>query len=37
MESYTQQVVLGGVILGAVLLDKVRSGRSFTGFLRSRA
>jgi ribose transport system permease protein len=37
MESYTQQVVLGGVILGAVLLDKVRSGRSLTGFLRSRA
>jgi ribose transport system permease protein len=36
MESYTQQVVLGGVILGAVLLDKVRSGRSLTGFLRSR-
>lgn len=26
MESYTQQVVLGGVILGAVLLDKLRSG-----------
>ena len=26
MESYTQQVVLGAVILGAVLLDKVRSG-----------
>jgi ribose transport system permease protein len=37
MESYTQQVVLGGVILGAVLLDKVRSGKSLTGFLRSRA
>ena len=34
MESYTQQVVLGGVILGAVLLDKVRSGRSLTGFLQ---
>ena len=28
LESYTQQVVLGAVILGAVLLDKVRvSGR----------
>jgi ribose transport system permease protein len=26
LESYTQQVVLGAVILGAVLLDKVRSG-----------
>lgn len=37
MESYTQQVVLGGVILGAVLLDKVRSDRSLTGFLRGRA
>ena len=33
MESYTQQVVLGGVILGAVLLDKVRSGRSLTAIL----
>jgi ribose transport system permease protein len=27
IESYTQQVVLGAVILGAVLLDKIRSGR----------
>jgi ribose transport system permease protein len=26
IEPYTQQVVLGGVILGAVLLDKLRSG-----------
>jgi len=26
IESYTQQVVLGAVILGAVLMDKVRSG-----------
>jgi len=26
MESYTQQVVLGAVILGAVLLDKLRGG-----------
>lgn len=39
MESYTQQVVLGAVILLAVLLDKMRSGRSklmgvvFRGFL----
>lgn len=27
VESYTQKVVLGGVILGAVLLDKIRHGR----------
>lgn len=27
VESYTQKVVLGGVILGAVLLDKLRHGR----------
>ena len=27
VESYTQKVVLGGVILGAVLLDRVRHGR----------
>jgi len=33
MESYTQQVVLGGVILGAVLLDKVRGGKGITAFL----
>ena len=33
IESYTQQVVLGGVILGAVLLDKVRSGRSSGGIV----
>jgi len=26
MESYTQQVVLGAVILGAVLVDKLRGG-----------
>ena len=31
MESYTQQVVLGAVILGAVLLDRVRSRHSFFG------
>jgi ribose transport system permease protein len=29
MESYSQQVVLGLVILAAVLLDKARSGSSF--------
>ncbi len=34
MESYTQQVVLGAVILFAVLLDKVRSGRSFAFLFR---
>ncbi|MGA1238275.1 MAG: ABC transporter permease [Limisphaerales bacterium] len=34
MESYTQQVVLGAVILGAVLLDKVRSGGQWPAFLR---
>ena len=31
MESYTQQVVLGAVILGAVLLDRVRSRHSVFG------
>ena len=36
MESYTQQVVLGAVILGAVLLDKVRSGRGFSRWLKLR-
>ena len=30
MESYTQQVVLGGVILGAVLLDKLRTGATLS-------
>ena len=30
MESYTQQVVLGAVILGAVLLDRLRSGKRVT-------
>ena len=34
MESYTQQVVLGGVILGAVLLDKIRTGRTLAGLLK---
>jgi ribose transport system permease protein len=33
IESYTQQVVLGAVILGAVLLDKARSGGGLPGFL----
>ena len=32
IESYTQQVVLGGVILGAVLLDKARSGQGLPAF-----
>jgi ribose transport system permease protein len=36
MESYTQQVVLGGVILLAVLLDKLRSRGDFAKFLRIR-
>ncbi len=36
IESYTQQVVLGAVILGAVLLDKVRSGGGLPGFLRKK-
>ena len=35
MESYTQQVVLGGVILGAVLLDKARSSGRAPAFLKS--
>ena len=34
IESYTQQVVLGAVILGAVLLDKARSGGKLPGLLR---
>jgi len=38
IESYTQQVVLGAVILGAVLLDKVRSGGGLKRtWLRHRA
>ncbi|MBT4820213.1 MAG: ABC transporter permease [Lentisphaerae bacterium] len=32
MESYTQQVVLGAVILGAVLIDRLRSGKHVTAF-----
>jgi ribose transport system permease protein len=36
MESYTQQVVLGGVILAAVLLDKVRASGGVAGFLARR-
>ena len=37
MESYTQQVVLGSVILGAVLLDKVRGGSALSALLQRRA
>lgn len=37
MESYTQQVVLGGVILGAVLLDKVRGGPGLSVFFQRRS
>jgi len=33
IESYTQQIVLGAVILGAVLLDKVRSAGAVPAFL----
>jgi len=33
IESYTQQIVLGAVILGAVLLDKVRSAGALPAFL----
>ncbi len=36
MESYTQQVVLGAVILGAVLLDRLRSGKSVTALFAKR-
>jgi len=36
IESYTQQVVLGAVILGAVLLDKARSRGGLLGFLRKK-
>ena len=36
MESYTQQVVLGGVILGAVLLDKVRGSTGVMAFFTAR-
>ena len=35
IESYTQQVVLGAVILGAVLLDKLRSQREGRATTRS--
>jgi len=36
IESYTQQVVLGAVILGAVLLDKAHNGGSLPGLLRKK-
>jgi ribose transport system permease protein len=36
IESYTQQVVLGAVILGAVLLDKARSGGGLLAFLQKK-
>ncbi len=36
VDSYTQQVVLGSVILGAVLLDKARSSGGIGGLLRKR-
>jgi len=36
MRSYTQQVVLGGVILGAVLLDRMRGSAGLTALLTTR-
>jgi len=36
MESYTQQVVLGGVILGAVLLDRLRTGSGLGALLQKQ-
>ncbi len=36
LESYTQQVVLGAVILGAVLLDKARSGGGMRALVKKR-
>ena len=37
MESYTQQVVLGAVIAGAVLLDKVRGGTGLSNLIPPQA
>ncbi|MHC4463028.1 MAG: ABC transporter permease [Planctomycetota bacterium] len=36
IESYTQQIVLGAVILGAVLLDKARSSGGMLAFLQKK-
>ena len=36
IESYKQQVVLGAVILGAVLLDKARSAGRLPAFLQKK-
>jgi ribose transport system permease protein len=36
MESFTQEVVLGGVILGAVLLDKLRSGTELSTLFKKQ-
>ena len=36
IESYTQQVVLGAVILGAVLLDKARSGGGLLALMKGK-
>jgi len=36
IESYTQQVVLGAVILGAVLMDKARNSGGMAALLRKR-
>jgi ribose transport system permease protein len=37
IDSYTQQVVLGAVILGAVLLDKARNSGGMAALLRRKA
>ena len=37
IDSYTQQVVLGAVILGAVLLDKARNSGGITALVRRKA
>ncbi len=37
IESYTQQVVLGSVIVAAVLLDKMRTGGGLSRFRRKKA
>jgi ribose transport system permease protein len=37
IDSYTQQVVLGAVILGAVLLDKARNSGGMAVLLRKKA
>lgn len=36
IESYTQKIVLGAVILGAVLLDRARTGGGLAAFMRMK-